>query len=330
MTSLPPTVPPSTSGTRAAANPPRRKRQPPRMRHRLAAMIAGVVLPIYPSVGWSWGDEGHEIIALIAEHYLKPQVRSRVQAILDTDPTGLTHGTGMAAEATWADKFRDSDRDTTQNRYLQTRAWHYVNIELTEPRIDVACYRHPTLTKGTPASEGPAQDCIIDKIDQFRAELRSAATASAERRLALQFLLHLVGDIHQPLHAADHYDHGGNDLRVASRGGRPGNLHHEWDTVFVERLGTDAAEVADKLIHEISPEDRHRWSSGTAADWARQSFALARIHAYGKLPRISADPVTGGARELGASYEADAEKTAAMQLQRAGLRLARLLNDDLH
>ncbi len=187
---------------------------------------------------------------------------------------------------------------------------------------------------GSNASEGPADDCILDKIDEFRRELRSRTIGAEERRLALQFLLHLVGDLHQPLHAADNHDRGGNDVRVEGAGSSPGNLHHYWDTVFVGRLGTRADDVSRELIAGISDEKRRAWSRGTPADWAMESFGIARDHVYGPLQHSNAISGIGGGRRprtitLDARYETDAVNIVAGQLQRAGLRLARLLNDVL-
>jgi hypothetical protein len=269
---------------------------------------------------------------LIAERYLTPGVRAKVASLLAGDSSGLTRTAGIADEATWADKFRDSDRDTDQVHYRQTRAWHYVDVELDRPDVDAACFGHPALTPGSRASEGPAEDCILDKIEEFRRELRSTATPPNERLRALQFLLHLVGDLHQPLHAADDHDRGGNDLLVKTASHRGGNLHYYWDTVFVERLGSSAVDAAERLMAGISDEQRREWSSGSPADWARQSFEIARLTAYGRLPRPAADDTprpSRGVLLLDAAYEREAELTVELQLRRAGLRLAQLLNDAL-
>jgi hypothetical protein len=297
------------------------------MRPHIAIFLVGLMLLLCPATGHCWGDEGHEIVGLISEHYLEPAVRARVIALLAQDASGLTRGTGVAEEATWADKFRDSDRDTTRRHYNQTREWHYIDIELDRPDLDEACFRHPALTMGSKASEGSADDCILDKIDEFRAELRNSTTEALERRQALQFLLHLVGDLHQPLHAADNHDRGGNDVRVKGAGSSPGSLHHYWDTVFVRRLGTHADDVARELVAGISDHDRRAWSGGSPADWAKESFQIARTRVYGPLQHAG-----GGLRRpitLDARYEADAVDIVTGQLQRAGLRLARLLNDAL-
>ena len=296
------------------------------MRLPIAIFFVGLTI-LRPETGRCWGDQGHEIVGLIAEHYLEPTVRSRAVTLLAQDASGLTRGTGIAEEATWADKFRDSDRDTTRRNYLKTREWHYINIELDRPDLEEACFRHPALPIGSKASEGPAGDCILDKIDEFHRELRSPTTGVGEKRVALQFLLHLVGDLHQPLHAADDHDRGGNDVRVKGAESSPGTLHHYWDTVFVGRLGRSAEDVSRDLIAGISEDDRRAWSGGSPADWAKESFRIARDDVYAPLHARVADP--GGAIMLDARYETDAVNIAARQLQRAGLRLARLLNDAL-
>jgi S1/P1 Nuclease len=145
------------------------------------------------------------------------------------------------------------------------------------------------------------------------------------------------GDVHQPLHAADDHDRGGNDLRVQTATDPAGSLHTYWDTVFVERLGTRPDEVAAKLVARISADQRRSWSSGSPTDWAKESFEIARTHVYGKLPGHDARAYAGDGRGAGPGagllldpeYQADAESIVAARLQRAGVRLAGLLNDAL-
>jgi hypothetical protein len=294
------------------------------MRPHISILLIGLLLLARPVTGRCWGDEGHEIVGRIAAHYLKPQVRARVAAILATDKTGLTRSTGIAEETTWADKFRDSDRDTTRIRYGQTNQWHFIDIEIDAPDVDAACFQHPPLPPDGNASEGPAADCILDKIDAFAAELHSRKTSPDERRLALLYLLHFVGDLHQPLHAADHHDRGGNDVRVKAADEPAGNLHHYWDSVFVRRLGAHSDDVARRLIAQISSRERRDWSSGSTKDWTEQSFEIGKSHVYGRLAAAAAP--AGSDIALDDAYMIDAERIVEMQLQRAGLRLARLLN----
>jgi hypothetical protein len=103
--------------------------------------------------------------------------------------------------------------DKYRNAHRETAAWHFVEIE----------------------------------IDQFAAELKSPSTPSAERLLALRFLIHLVGDLHQPLHAADHHDRGGNCVSLSPPQGAQNNLHASWDVSVVSALGQSAAQIADTL-----------------------------------------------------------------------------------
>jgi hypothetical protein len=168
-----------------------------------------------PRPAIAWGDEGHKVIALIAEHYLDPAVRAKVAGLLAPNTDTLTDH-DISSEATWADKYRDSDRDTTKIRYEATWRWHFVDVELAQPDLASACFDHPPLPAGVPASQGPPRACVVDKIDQFTAELSNPATGASERLLALKFLLHFVGDLHQPLHAADDHDAGGNKKLVAA------------------------------------------------------------------------------------------------------------------
>ncbi len=291
---------------------------------RLVALA--LAMGIAPSA-YAWGDEGHRIVALVAQHYLSPRARTRIDALLQKDSSGLTDDTSMASEATWADHYRDSDRNTTRVRYERTRQWHFVDLELQSPDLAQACFGEPALAAGTPASAGPARDCVVDKISEFATELASPRTQPAERLLALQFLLHFVGDLHQPLHAADDRDSGGNRVRVSARGERAGNLHHYWDTVFVESLGEDAPEVADALCAHMGARELAAWQRGTPADWAGESFALARRVAYGELPAPQRAARGRGDRyRLSETYMRDSREVVALQLSRAGVRLAWLLN----
>jgi hypothetical protein len=143
-----------------------------------ALFIAGLL----PRRAQGWGDEGHRIIALIALEYLDPAARGSVSAMLNADSDFLT-AHDIASEATWADKYRDSDRDGTRDRYEQTRQWHFVDIELDGPNLSQACYNHPRLAPGTLASQGSADACIVDKIGQFKAELANPERAARRSKV---------------------------------------------------------------------------------------------------------------------------------------------------
>jgi hypothetical protein len=285
----------------------------------VALALALVVARMGPAQ--AWGDEGHEVIGLIANSFLAPSVRAKVQAMLTADPDDLT-AHNIAAAATWADKYRDANVNGARQG---TRLWHFVDIELSAPNLDLACFGHPGLAPGTLASNGPPRACVVDKINEFAAELASPTTDPTERVVALKFVLHLVGDMHQPLHASDDNDRGGNEKRASANGLKPGTLHHYWDTEFVEQLGPDPKRIAATLIAHISPRDAKAWAQGTTSDWALESFQLAKTDAYGRLPA----PNARGSYHLPETYVAMATRDAAMQLSKAGVRLASVLNKAL-
>jgi hypothetical protein len=199
--------------------------------------------------------------------------------MLASDPDPLTaHDIG--AEASWADKFRDSPDPAVRARYDATWRWHFVNLELDRPDLAAACYGPARLPAGAPASQGPAQDCVVDKIAEFAAELADPATVPAERLLALKYLLHFVGDVHQPLHAADDHDAGGNKVRILAPGSTIPTLHVYWDVDAVGGQGRDAAALADGLLARILPAERAAWQAGWPGRlglrvlWARQGGRL--------------------------------------------------------
>jgi hypothetical protein len=286
-----------------------------------AAAVAGAAVFFSATPAYAWGDLGHEVVGLIASNYLDPAVRTKVNAVLAGDTTHLTANTMIDSEATWADKFRDS----SSAHRTQTAKWHFVDLEIAAPNLTSACFGRPALSAGALASNGPANDCVVDKIEELQAELLSSATTATELREALQFILHFVGDIHQPLHSSDDNDAGGNDKTVTAPGIASNSLHHYWDTEFVNLLGSSESAIAQSLIANITAAQRTQWSAGTADDWAMESFTIAQNHTYGLLPA----PTSTNHYSLPASYVTDAKSVVATQLSKAGVRLAFVLNNAL-
>jgi hypothetical protein len=277
-----------------------------------------LALSLAPGAAFAWGSEGHEIVAAIARSYLTPSAKADVDALLASDRDTLA-GHDMLSESTWADAYRAAG-------HRETAAWHFVDIELDHPDLRQACFNFPS--SGPLASQGPAQDCIVDKITAFEQELASPATAADERLLALKYLLHLVGDLTQPLHAGDNHDRGGNCVLVALGGSRTVNLHSDWDTTLVAALGTDPAMVAAQLKNAITPAQKASYERGDAAAWAMESYEAAKSSAYSLGSKPGCDdqsPVTPPS-----GYDLAAEKVVAVQLERAGVRLAYILNQALH
>ena len=284
------------------------------MRLSLLAVISFAALA--PSLAYAWGNEGHKIVAAIAESELTPDVKAKVEALLAADTSNLT-AHDMESEATWADAYREDG-------HRETAPWHYVDVELDHPNLEQACFGYPKLIG--PASQGPQNDCVVDKIEEFEAELADPATPEPERILALKYLLHFVGDLHQPLHASDNHDRGGNCDKVMANHAR--NLHGYWDTTVVEMMGYDPNAVATKLEAQITPADQAAWSTGDAKTWAFDTFKVGKTVAYTlNTPATCEDG--GGEISLSPDYQARTKAAAEVQLEKAGVRLAAVLNQAL-
>jgi hypothetical protein len=299
------------------------------LRARSAACLLALACGPWVLPAHAWGDAGHRISAAIAYARLTPAARSAVDTLLENDADTLT-APDFASRATWADRFRDSDRDSGRARYLGTRLWHFVNIQLDDADLDAPCRGHPPLPSGTPASAGPADACVIDKVVQFAAELQDRALPPAERLVALKFLIHFVGDLHQPLHAADRHDAGGNltAVRDASAPGDITNLHAYWDVRLVEALGRGPPpQTARVLNRRIGAAQARAWSAGQPADWAREAWLKAKTAAYDLRSQRSQTGADGKTIVvLDAAYRKRSLPVAGEQLAKAGVRLAALLN----
>jgi len=258
------------------------------MRKLLISVLCGC-LPAY-----GWGGEGHSLVARIAWIQLTPAVQARVTAILGPN-------TSLPSIASWADQVRNQRRETG--------TWHYVDIPIDKPHYDVA-------------RDCPKGDCVLVKIEDFRKALKDPATPPDQRREALMFLVHFVGDMHQPLHCSDNQDQGGNKVQVKF-GDRPGNLHSLWDSGLLGKLPKE-----DDLFAEYSRDAvKHykKWSKGTVYDWAEESHKAAQKITYGKLPKVAA----GTPEPIDAAYEKKADPLIKLQIEKAGDRLARVLNEAL-
>ena len=266
-----------------------------------AALAASILCTsvLGPSTAWAWGREGHRIVALIAADRLTPATRAGVADLLGPDVRGAMEGA-----STWADEIR--------GERPQTQRWHFVDIEISVDGYD-------------PARDCPDADCVVAQIRKDEHLVADTRLPRPVRAEALRFLIHFIGDVHQPLHCADHHDRGGNAVRVFI-GGKETNLHAVWDTMVVAALGDDPAAVSAHLEARITPRQAHAWSHGGPADWANESFVIAKRAIYGPL-RVAdgtAEPI-----QLPDDYAVRERPLAAGQLEKAGVRLAMVLNTAL-
>ena len=247
-------------------------------------------MPWIASPASAWGPAAHRIIASVAQEHLNARARARLAYVLGSETT-------LADVATWADDVRDERPETA--------TWHYINIP-------------PAATNLRPQRDCPDSNCVSDKIREFVSIARLGIRGKSEVGQAIKYLIHFVGDLHQPLHAGFAEDKGGNQIPVMAEG-RESNLHSIWDSTIIRRLGSDEAEIAQHLNQGITPLQKKQWRQGRPREWAWESHLLAVRVAYGALP-------AGSPKRLDEDYLAQAAAVAEEQLAKAGIRLAALIN----
>jgi hypothetical protein len=258
---------------------------------RLAALVClGGSLPAF-----GWGPEGHSLVARLAAARLTPAAAARVAEILGP-------GTTLASIASWADQVRRARAESAP--------WHYIDIPINQA--------HLNMTRDCPNGA-----CVIAKIEDFQKVLAVSDTKPEQRKEALMFIVHFVGDMHQPLHCSDNKDKGGNDVKLQFFD-KPSNLHSVWDSGLLGRLGPED-EVFATLNAALTPGRAKKWGRGTVESWGEQIHKSAQKTTYGKLPKAPA----GGQIQIGASYEQLADPLIRTELEKAGARLAFLLNSTL-
>lgn len=319
------------------------------MRRRFVESLVGSLVIVSASFGFvpsaqAWGCKGHQVIALIAERRLNPHARTVVAQILGDAPIspdlrrfcGDSGLDAFADSSTWADDERTVRPETAD--------WHFIDI----PR---------GVTKGDLEQYCPPDGCVTRAILDELAVLRDAKASSQARGDALRFLIHFVGDLHQPLHATTNNDLGGNCVPVAFFGSAPQetdparesyrpNLHGVWDTDILERFAQGktptqiAADLQDKFKTQLPA-----WQSEKTdvAAWAWESHEAAEKTVYGKLPskiavetpklvKTCADDDHISTRMLklneviGDEYQGAAAPVVEERLTQAGARLAATLN----
>lgn len=263
----------------------------------------------------AWSALGHKLVGELAQRHLTPVAKAEVARLLagEPDPT-------LAGVATWADTLRDKDPE----RFKQTSRWHYVNLSSDSCRY-------------APERDCKDGQCVIAAIAAQRAILADRNQPVAARRDALKFLVHLVGDVHQPLHANARNDQGGNRYQISLRtdiepeayardryvGGVMGtNLHSVWDYYVLAERGLDLEQYADRLDREPWPPVMDR-KALTPAAWASESCGLTELR--GLYPMQNGQE----AHKLDRSYSDKHRALAEQRIRIAAYRLSTLLNQTL-
>lgn len=254
------------------------------------AMLLACLLPALQALAWN--SNGHRIVAQIAARELGPQARTRIEQLFAQAAQEVLIG-----QALWA--------DTITATRPETRPWHYVNI----PRRAEGFDRLRDCADGA---------CLIGALETQWARLRDAGESDDSRREALAFVVHLVADLHQPLHCGDGQDRGGNDIAVEVQGLRT-NLHRVWDGDFFpwHELAPTGGEPAVPVSDQ---EDA--FEPAVITRWAEDGHRLAVEQIYQGLPKARGDGSIGlDDARLRVYWE-----LARLQVVTAGRRLARLLD----
>lgn len=242
----------------------------------------------------AWGATGHKIVAQIAYDHLTPKARAEVDKLLA--------GSSLAEFSVWADQIKSDPK------WAWSKPWHFADME-------------PDAKSFSMDHDCPANGCVVKGIQKYTAVLASGSAKQEEKVEALKFLVHFVGDIHQPLHVGNKSDKGGNGIEVQLFS-RKTNLHSVWDDGIIKRRGMDFEVYTRKLEEGLTPEKRKVFVAVMdPIAWATESHDLAQKDAY----RSKGQHIKSG-DTLGDEYCDHSQPIVDEQLTKAGLRLAAMLN----
>lgn len=256
----------------------------------LKKIIIIAALAYMPFTAAAWGTLGHRIVGEVADSYINAKTRLAIKQILGNET--------MAMTANWADFIKS---DTSYN-YLSN--WHYVNLPADLSQSDV--YRF------LDNQPGPN---IYNKLNDMVAVLKNTKSTAEQKKLALRMVIHLVGDLHQPMHTARKDDLGGNKIQLLWFGEKS-NLHRVWDEQLIDYQQLSYTEYT-KAINFATPQQVVNWQKNTLKDCVFESYTICnKIYATG----IKNDD------KLSYKYNFDWIGTVNEQLLKGGVRLAGILN----
>lgn len=295
------------------------------MKKQMVVFVAITASMIGTPQAYGWSRVGHQTVALIAERRLSTTTLSKVHSILGP-------GISLADIAGCADNIKRHPVNCAGSfqvaRDPSSKRQHYINVSVADSPNSMTIM-------GSCRVQGKTQACNIDQIQDGLAVLKDPAATRAQKQIALMFIVHFVGDLHQPLHNASEVDArgrgdgGGNGANVwfmqSAKAKTPTNLHHVWDNVIesdaaLKRMG--AGTLAEELTAEIQSKDVAAWLKVSVAESALESFLIAKTLIYpayhapdGKRPSLD--------------YQARMRPVAREQVAKAGVRLAAMLEEAL-
>jgi hypothetical protein len=240
---------------------------------------------VFSGQAFAWGQTGHRTVGLVAEQHLNKKSRKRVIRVLRDN--------SIAEVSNWMDDIKSDQNHSYAND------WHWVTI------LDGMTYEQ--------SAKNSKGDLVI-KIEELTLALKSKTLSDEKEGEALKFLIHLVGDLHQPLHVGGKDDSGGNDVKLQWFN-QPSNLHRVWDSDMIEGKNLSYTELAG-FLGKPSKQQIKDWQAGTVRDWAH-GMMIYRKQVY-KIPED---------KKLGYRYSYDNFDTVQQLLLQGGVRLAGLLKE---
>jgi hypothetical protein len=265
-------------------------------------LVFAAACALIPAPALAWGKTGHRVVAAIADQQLSGLARAHVRELLGGAES-------LDEAANWPDEMRSAPGEFWQRT---ATPWHYVTLN------------------GIIYDHAPSEGDALEALTKFRATLQDPNASLADKQLALRFIVHLVGDLHQPLHVGKCCDKGGNDVKVTWFG-KPTNLHAVWDSQLADEEQLSFTELAAKLERHTSDADVVAWWDINPRDWISES-AQVREQIYANIPppkkpdhKLKKGEVS--LPDLGYGYVYKFTPVMERRLQQAGVRLAAYLND---
>jgi hypothetical protein len=285
----------------------------------LSMFVSTAALLLSTTLAFGFGANGHRVVGEIAEKHLTPKAQKALENILDGEP--------LAFAATWPDEMRSSTDDPKFWSYSAAANWHFVNLKDGETYESseknsagdayVALNTFIAILEGSPIPEGP----VATALTGYLGDLSDPANQKKAKQFAVKFIVHIVGDMHQPLHAGRPSDLGGNRINVWWFG-KSSNLHKVWDEGLVDFPGLSFTEIVRK-VDRISKSDKEKIQNSQPIDWLNEAIKMRataydlsdyKSHKEDKKPLLSYD------------YIFNFVPVIEQQMLKGGLRTAALFN----
>lgn len=251
------------------------------------ATVFVVAATFYTNNAHAWGQNGHRVTGKIAEGYLTPEAKVSIQFILDSQ--------SLAEASTYADEMKSNPAHFWQE---VAGPYHYVTVPVGKNYADVGA---------------PDEGDSVTALKQYTDTLKDKKASKADKQLAIKMIVHIIGDLHQPLHAGNGTDRGGNDVKLEFFW-EDSNLHRVWDSGLIGRRQLSYTEWTEFLAPRISKEQAKAWTTIDPLVYIKESTEIR-------------DSIYPEGDKLSWQYLYDNVPTMELRLQQAGVRIAAHLND---